>query len=284
MSKRVPCNLIILAVASLFGLGAACSPHATWRSAPPIELRQQGQMGHAVVAKTDLAVGTPSPATSSPREVLVEWLHFRAITPEQFERAAGAVLRGPAGSWWRELLGVGRSSKSGDPPPSPRSSPRGRRATTIPVRPRPACLRPAAPGATCVDLLATVQRDHHHLTLPPAPGRTRARDREPHPARRGRWRWATPGGSRHPGTPGSLREERRPGSSHAHLARLTAVPAIPGHKARRLRCSGPTRLRSGLAPPAREAGAPVITAAREPRARPHPSPPPAPTPRAEARP
>ena len=60
MLKRVPRNLIILAVASLFGLGAAwLAARYLEERATEIELRQQGQMGHAVVAKTDLAVGTP---------------------------------------------------------------------------------------------------------------------------------------------------------------------------------------------------------------------------------
>ena len=86
MLQRVPRNLIILAVAAVFGLGAAwLAARYLEERATEIERRQLGQMGRAVVAKTDLAVGTPlTHDLVAVREVPVEWLHSSAITPEQF--------------------------------------------------------------------------------------------------------------------------------------------------------------------------------------------------------
>ena len=110
MLQRVPRNLIILAVAAVFGLGAAwLAARYLEERATEIEQRQLGQMGRAVVAKTDLAVGTPlTHDLVAVREVPVEWLHSSAITPEQFERAAGALLAQPARGG--EPLEIGRAS------------------------------------------------------------------------------------------------------------------------------------------------------------------------------
>ena len=160
MPKRVPRNLIILAVATLFGLGAAwLAARYLEERASEIELRQQGQMGRAVVAKTDLAVGTPlTHDLVAIREVPVEWLHSSAITPEQFERAAGAVLAQPARGGeplvWSQLEERRPASLSAHLAP-------GRRATTIPVDETS-----SLSGLLRIDLLATVQRDKQHLTMP----------------------------------------------------------------------------------------------------------------------
>ena len=164
MPKRVPRNLIILAVATLFGLGAAwLAARYLEERASEIELRQQGQMGRAVVAKTDLAVGTPlTHDLVAIREVPVEWLHSSAITPEQFERAAGAVLAQPARGGeplvWSQLEERRPASLSAHLAP-------GRRATTIPVDETSSLSGLLRPGAR-IDLLATVQRDKQHLTMP----------------------------------------------------------------------------------------------------------------------
>ena len=164
MPKRVPRNLIILAVATLFGLGAAwLAARYLEERASEIELRQQGQMGRAVVAKTDLAVGTPlTHDLVAIREVPVEWLHSSAITPEQFERAAGAVLAQPARGGeplvWSQLEERRPASLSAHLAP-------GRRATTIPVDETSSLSGLLRPGDR-IDLLATVQRDKQHLTMP----------------------------------------------------------------------------------------------------------------------
>jgi pilus assembly protein CpaB len=164
MPKRVPRNLIILAVATLFGLGAAwLAARYLEERASEIELRQQGQMGRAVVAKTDLAVGTPlTHDLAAIREVPVEWLHSSAITPEQFERAAGAVLAQPARGGeplvWSQLEERRPASLSAHLAP-------GRRATTIPVDETSSLSGLLRPGDR-IDLLATVQRDKQHLTMP----------------------------------------------------------------------------------------------------------------------
>lgn len=163
MPKRVPRNLIILAVATLFGLGAAwLAARYLEERASEIELRQQGQMGRAVVAKTDLAVGTLTHDLVAIREVPVEWLHSSAITPEQFERAAGAVLAQPARGGeplvWSQLEERRPASLSAHLAP-------GRRATTIPVDETSSLSGLLRPGDR-IDLLATVQRDKQHLTMP----------------------------------------------------------------------------------------------------------------------
>lgn len=164
MPKRVPRNLIILAVATLFGLGAAwLAARYLEERASEIELRQQGQMGRAVVAKTDLAVGTPlTHDLVAIREVPVEWLHSSAITPEQFERAAGAVLAQPARGGeplvWSQLEERRPASLSAHLAP-------GQRATTIPVDETSSLSGLLRPGDR-IDLLATVQRDKQHLTMP----------------------------------------------------------------------------------------------------------------------
>ena len=164
MPKRVPRNLIILAVATLFGLGAAwLAARYLEERASEIELRQQGQMGRAVVAKTDIAVGTPlTHDLVAIREVPVEWLHSSAITPEQFERAAGAVLAQPARGGeplvWSQLEERRPASLSAHLAP-------GRRATTIPVDETSSLSGLLRPGDR-IDLLATVQRDKQHLTMP----------------------------------------------------------------------------------------------------------------------
>lgn len=164
MPKRVPRNLIILAVATLFGLGAAwLAARYLEERVSEIELRQQGQMGRAVVAKTDLAVGTPlTHDLVAIREVPVEWLHSSAITPEQFERAAGAVLAQPARGGeplvWSQLEERRPASLSAHLAP-------GRRATTIPVDETSSLSGLLRPGDR-IDLLATVQRDKQHLTMP----------------------------------------------------------------------------------------------------------------------
>ena len=164
MPKSIPRNLIILAVAALFGLGAAwLAARYLEERATELELRQQGQMGRAVVAKTDLAVGTAlTHDLVAVREVPVEWLHSSAITPDQFERAAGAVLAQPARGGeplvWSQLEVRRPASLSAQLAP-------GRRATTIPVDETSSLSGLLRPGDR-IDLLATVQHDHQHLTLP----------------------------------------------------------------------------------------------------------------------
>ena len=164
MLQRVPRNLIILAVAAVFGLGAAwLAARYLEERATEIERRQLGQMGRAVVAKTDLAVGTPlTHDLVAVREVPVEWLHSSAITPEQFERAAGALLAQPARGGeplvWSQLEERRAASLSAQLAP-------GRRATTIPVDETSSLSGLLRPGDR-IDLLATVQRDSQHLTLP----------------------------------------------------------------------------------------------------------------------
>lgn len=164
MPRKIPRNLIILAVATLFGLGAAwLAARYLEERATEIELRQQGQMARAVVAKTDLAVGTSlTHELVAVREVPVEWLHSSAIPPEQFERAAGAVLTQPARGGeplvWSQLEARRPASLSAQLAP-------GRRASTIPVDETSSLSGLLRPGDR-IDLLATVQRDNHHLTLP----------------------------------------------------------------------------------------------------------------------
>lgn len=164
MPRTIPRNLLILAVAALFGLGAAwLAARYLEERASEIEQRQHGQMGRAVVAKTDLAVGTPlSHELVAVREVPIEWLHSSAITPEQFERAAGSVLALPARGGeplvWSQLEERQPAALSAQLAP-------GRRATTIPVDETSSLSGLLRPGDR-IDLLATVQRDNHHLTLP----------------------------------------------------------------------------------------------------------------------
>ena len=256
MLKRVPRNLIILAVASLFGLGAAwLAARYLEERATEIELRQQGQMGHAVVAKTDLAVGTPlTRDLVAVREVPVEWLHSSAITPEQFERAAGAVLAQPARGGeplvWSQLEERRPATLSAQLAP-------GRRATTIPVDETSSLSGLLRPGDR-IDLLATVQRDHHHLTLPLLQGvrvlATGSRTRPGEDDGAG----DLLGGSFGTLTLDLSEEEATRLVAARALARLTAVLRHPRDTSTAPLQRTDALALLGLAPPAREAGVPVI--------------------------
>lgn len=164
MPKRIPRNLLILALATLFGLGAAwLAARYLEERTSEIEQRHQGATAQAVVAKTDLPAGTTiTHERVAVREVPVEWLHSSAITPEQFERAAGAVLALPARGG--EALVWSQLEEGRDAGLSARLAP-GRRATTIPVDETSSLSGLLRPGDR-IDLLATLQRDNQHLTLP----------------------------------------------------------------------------------------------------------------------
>lgn len=162
--KRPSRNVLTLAVATLFGLGAAwlASQYLDERVAD-IELRQHQLMTQAVVAKIDLPAGAiVDDDTVAVRELPAEWLHSAAISPDQFERAAGAVLTHPARAGealiWPQLEDRRKARFASDLAP-------GRRAATIAVDEISAISGLLRPGDT-IDLLATVQRERHTLTLP----------------------------------------------------------------------------------------------------------------------
>ncbi|HQZ02296.1 MAG TPA: Flp pilus assembly protein CpaB [Thauera sp.] len=164
MALRLSRNTVILSTAAVFGLAAAwlASRYLDDRIAD-IEQRQQHTMARAVVPKSDLPTGTALTHDAvAVREVPVEWLHSAAITPDQFERAAGATLAHPARGGepllWSQLEGrqVSRfSARLGS----------GRRAATIPVDELSSQSGMLAPG-DLVDLLVTVQNEKHNLTFP----------------------------------------------------------------------------------------------------------------------
>ncbi len=164
MALRLSRNAVILSTAAVFGLAAAwlASRYLDDRIAD-IERRQQQAMVRAVVPKSDLPTGTALTHDAvAIREVPAEWLHSAAITPDQFERAAGAILTHPARGGepllWSQLEGRQASRFS-----SRVAS--GRRAATIPVDELSSQAGMLAPG-DLVDLLVTVQNEKHNLTFP----------------------------------------------------------------------------------------------------------------------
>lgn len=157
-------NTLIASAALLFGVGAAwLATHYLDERAAELENRNRQQLAAAVVAKTHLAAGSVLDHGSvAVREIPAPWLHSGAITPEQFERAAGSVLAHPANAGepllWAHLEGrqAARLSTRIDP---------GRRAATVPVDDISA-LAGMLEAGDLIDLMLTVQRDREHLTVP----------------------------------------------------------------------------------------------------------------------
>jgi len=164
MSLRLHRNWIILAIALLVGAAAAMTAtrYLDDRVAD-IERRVEQKTARAVVAKESLSAGERiDHERVAVREVPVEWLHSGAISPEQFDRAAGSALAFPAQRgeplMWSQL--EGRSA----PALSARLAP-GRRAVTLSVDEVSSIAGMLEPGDK-VDLLLTVRRDRDNLTLP----------------------------------------------------------------------------------------------------------------------
>lgn len=164
MAFRPSRNLLILGVAGAFGLAAAwlAARYLDERVAD-LERRHQQPTARAVVPKIDLPAGSLiTHDTVAEREVPLDWLHSSAITPEQFERAAGSVLAYPARSGeplvWPQLEGRRSAGFAARVAP-------GRRAATLPVDEISSMSGMLEPGDV-IDLLVTVQRDPHNLTLP----------------------------------------------------------------------------------------------------------------------
>ncbi len=164
MVFRIRRNAIILVIAAGFGLGAAwlSSRHLDDRIAA-IENGSRQVMTQAVVAKEDLAAGTPVTREDfAVRQIPAVWLHSDAIMPEQFDRALGSALtsaaRGGEPLLWSQL--ESRSSRRFSSALSP-----GRRAATVAVDEINSLSGMLAPG-DAIDLLVTVSRNRRDLTFP----------------------------------------------------------------------------------------------------------------------
>lgn len=157
-------NWITLAVAGMLGLAAAwlAMRHVEQRVAD-IEQQARQPMAHAVVAREALAAGAKLTHDNvAVREVPREWLHSAAITPEQFDRAAGAALAFPARGGepllWTQLEGE-RAARF-----SARLAP-GRRAVTVPVDQLSGFSGLLEPGDV-LDLVLDVAKDGRRYSMP----------------------------------------------------------------------------------------------------------------------
>lgn len=157
-------NWITLAVAALLGLAAAwlAMRHVEQRVAD-IEQQARQPMAQAVVARETLAAGARVTHDNvAVREVPREWLHSAAITPEQFDRAAGAALAFPARGGepllWSQLKGE-RAARF-----SARLAP-GRRAVTVPVDQLSSISGLLEPGDV-IDLVLDVAKDGRRFSFP----------------------------------------------------------------------------------------------------------------------
>lgn len=160
---RLHRNWLILAAALVIGAGAALTAmrYLDDRVAD-IERRVEQRTARAVVAKEDMAAGEAlDHGRVAVREVPVEWLHSSAISPEQFDRAAGAVLGFPARRG--EPLLWSQLQDRRPPTLSARLAP-GRRAVTLAVDEISSIAGLLEPGDV-VDLLLTVRRNQENLSV-----------------------------------------------------------------------------------------------------------------------
>lgn len=164
MSLRFHRNWIILVIALLVGSAAAVTAmrYLDDRVAD-IERRVEQKTARAVVAKESLPAGERLDHDRvAVRDVPVEWLHSGAITPEQFDRAAGSMLAFPAQRGepllWSQLEGKRAAAFSARLAP-------GRRGVTLAVDEISSMSGMLEPGDT-IDLLLTVKRGDGTLSLP----------------------------------------------------------------------------------------------------------------------
>ena len=160
---RLHRNWVILAAALVIGAGAALTAmrYLDDRVAD-IERRVEQRTARAVVAKEDMGAGEAiDHARVAVRDIPVEWLHSSAISPEQFDRAAGAVLGFPARRG--EPLLWSQLQDRRPPTLSARLAP-GRRAVTLSVDEISSIAGLLEPGDV-VDLLLTVRRNQENLSV-----------------------------------------------------------------------------------------------------------------------
>jgi len=280
--KKINSNWLLLGAAILLGGGAAYLGGAALKQRMH-ELDEQANAGKdmvsVVVARRDMQRGEPvEPDSFAVRKVPSEYLNADAVKPGDFEPYVtqrlivglkrGDVLlpvhtEGNGNKVFSSTLGVGK------------------RALTFEVDTVNSVSGMLRPGDR-IDLLATVQRDHHHLTLPLLQGvrvlatGSRTRPGEDDGA-------GDPlGGSFGTLTLDLSEEEATRLVAARALARLTAVLRHPRDTSTAPLQRTDALALLGLAPPAREAGVPVIYGGIEnPALVPTPSPLTRPTPRAE---
>ena len=164
MITRPSRNTLIVSAALLFGLGAAwLATHYLDERAADLESRNRQRLALAVVAKTNLAPGsTLDHGSVAVREIPAQWLHSGAITPDQFDRAAGSVLAHPAAAGepllWAHIEGRQAASLSA-------RVESGRRAATVPVDDI-SSLAGMLEAGDLIDLILTVQRERENLSVP----------------------------------------------------------------------------------------------------------------------
>jgi pilus assembly protein CpaB len=152
--------LTALGVGTLAALGA--KNYLNGQMSALEEREKNKAMVQVVVSKADLPKGSHiSPANLATRSMPKEWAHSGAITPDQFDRANGAVLAYPASAGepliWAQLEGQR----------TPTFSARltaGRRAVTVPVDEISSLSGMVEPG-DLIDIVVSVSKDKQHFTF-----------------------------------------------------------------------------------------------------------------------
>lgn len=164
MAFKINKNWIVLITAlAVGGLAAFGAKNYLSRQVEELEARDKNKaMVPVVVAKADLAKGARlSSENLATRSIPKEWTHSGAVTPDQFDRANGAVLAYPASAGepliWAQLEGQR----------TPTFSARltaGRRAVTVPVDEISSLSGMVEPG-DLIDIVVSVKKDKQNFTF-----------------------------------------------------------------------------------------------------------------------
>lgn len=157
-------SVVVLIVSVMLGLVAALVARSYMSNRiEEIESGFKGKMVEVVVAKADLERGAIlTPETVAIRQVPAEFFHEQAITPANYESAAGETLAFGAKSGQLILWPMLQEKKA------PAFSHRvevGRRAMTVPVDEISSISGMLEPG-DMIDLMVTVDRSGRKITLP----------------------------------------------------------------------------------------------------------------------